>query len=108
MAVYFTNQSKPTSATIVAEIPEDFGELEIKKYYGEPGRVRVNIYTGDIKYVGPKHIEYSINSFTGCSGAIVFLLDKDQPASVDASDFGKAVAVHSGAHPLSKLWLFDQ
>ncbi|CAB9531727.1 expressed unknown protein [Seminavis robusta] len=62
---FFTNQTKPTRATIVgaddAEIPEDFGESEIKKYYGEPGRV--NIYTGEIKYVGPKHIEYSINSF---------------------------------------------
>jgi len=102
MAVFFTNQTKPTRATIVgaddAEIPEDFGESEIKKYYGEPGRV--NIYTGEIKYVGPKHIEYSINSFTGCSGAVVFLLDKDQPASVDQSDWGKAVAIHSGAHPL--------
>ncbi|KAG7340756.1 hypothetical protein IV203_024299 [Nitzschia inconspicua] len=102
MAVFFTNQTKPTRATIAgaedAEIPEDFGEAEIKKYYGEPGRV--NIYTGEIKYVGPKHIEYSINSFTGCSGAVVFLLDKDQPASVDQSDWGRAVAIHSGAHPL--------
>mmetsp|Transcript_33334 Transcript_33334/g.50290 ORF Transcript_33334/g.50290 Transcript_33334/m.50290 type:complete len:143 (+) Transcript_33334:1004-1432(+) len=102
MAVFFTNQTKPTRATIVgandAEIPDDFGKSEIKKYYGEPGRV--NIYTGEIKYVGPKHIEYSINSFTGCFGAIVFLLDKDQPASVDQSDWGRAVAIHSGAHPL--------
>jgi hypothetical protein len=97
----FTNQTKPTRATIVGaddgEIPEAFGASEIKKYYGEPGRV--NIYTGEIKYVGPKHIEYSINSFTGCAGAIVFLLDMDQPSSVDQSDWGKAVAIHSGAHP---------
>jgi hypothetical protein len=101
MAVFFTNQTKPTRATIVGaddgEIPEAFGASEIKKYYGEPGRV--NIYTGEIKYVGPKHIEYSINSFTGCAGAIVFLLDMDQPSSVDQSDWGKAVAIHSGAHP---------
>jgi len=102
MAVFFTSQSKPTRETIKGaddgEIPDDFGELKIKNFYGETDQV--NIYTGEIKYVGPKHIEYSINSFTGCSGAVVFLLDKDQPASVDQSDWGRAVAIHSGAHPL--------
>jgi hypothetical protein len=32
-----------------------------------------------IKYVGATHIEYDTNSFTGRSGAAVFLLNKDQP-----------------------------
>ena len=40
-----------------------------------------------------------MNSFTGCSGAIVFLLDRNQPESVQQCDYGKAVAVHGGCHP---------
>jgi hypothetical protein len=30
---------------------------------------------------------------------IVFLLDQNQPASIQQSDFGHAVAIHSGSHP---------
>jgi hypothetical protein len=59
----------------------------------------VNVYTGEINRVGSSHIEYNNNSFEGCSGAIVFLLDKNQPASVKESDYGCAIAVHAGAHP---------
>ena len=99
IAIRFTEDSRPTPETIVgaADI-EALKDLNIDTYYGQPGHV--NIYTGEIKYVGPKHIEYSINSFTGCSGAVVFLLDQNQPDSVDQTDWGKAIAVHSGAHPL--------
>lgn len=102
MAVSFTQQTKPTCVTRVGpdadEIPEHFGESAIKKlYYGEPDQV--NIYTGEIKYLGSKHIECSINSFSGWAGDIVFLLDMDEPASVDQSDWGKAVAIYSGTHP---------
>jgi hypothetical protein len=58
---------------------------------GVPGRVY--IYTGRITFVGENHIEHDINTFTGCAGAIVFLLDKDQPASVNRVDHGNAIAV---------------
>lgn len=64
--------------------------------FGEPRRT--NIYTGEIVRVGLHHIECSINSFEGCSGAVVFLLDKKQPSSVLESDWGCAIAVHAGAH----------
>lgn len=38
-----------------------------------------------------KHIEYNINSFTGCSRAVVFLLDKGQPEdSVQECDYAGA------------------
>eukprot|EP00957_Ditylum_brightwellii_P146359 11143858-Ditylum_brightwellii.AAC.1 len=60
----------------------NFSEEDIAKYYGLPGQV--NIYTGKILYVGPKHIKYDINTFTSCSRSIVFLLDVDQPLSVEA------------------------
>jgi hypothetical protein len=101
IAVKFSDDSKPNRESISREdedeIPESFGDDDLKRYFGETGKV--NIYTGEIKYVGPTHIEYSINSFTGCAGCIVFLLDQDQPPSVDQNDWGKAIAIHSGAHP---------
>lgn len=40
-----------------------------------------------------------MNSFTSCSGAIVFLLDEGQPEGVMAKDHGKAIAIHAGGHP---------
>jgi hypothetical protein len=104
IAVVFKSQSKPTNKTI-AGVGENYvaiSDKEIELIYGSPDTV--NIYTGKITYVGETHIEYNINSFTGCSGAIVFLLDNNQPPSVQSCDFGKAVAVHSQSHPiLSKL-----
>eukprot|EP00978_Attheya_sp_CCMP212_P017690 scaffold47390_cov49-Attheya_sp.AAC.4 len=100
MAVMFPKDAKPTKKTIAGafEHEVDMEETEIKKIYGEYGQV--NIYTGEIMYIGMDHIEYGINSFTGCSGGIVFLTDEGQPDSVDSCDIGKAVAIHSGSHPV--------
>jgi len=99
MAVLFTPQAKPTRQTVasfgVQEV--DISDMELERIYGQPNSV--NIYTGEIMFIGDDHIEYDINSFTGCSGATVFLLDQGQPPSVQNCDFGKAVAVHAGAHP---------
>jgi len=82
----------------VARTKKNISNEQLDEIYGKPNEV--NIYTGEITHVGEKHIEYDINSFTSCSGAIVFLLDKDQPESVDPRlDHGKAVAIHAGAHP---------
>jgi hypothetical protein len=72
-------------------------EQDLASIFGEPGKVI--IYTGTVTKVCGDHIEYDINAYTGCSGAIVFLLDTDQPASVRDVDHGKAIAVHAGAHP---------
>lgn len=99
IAVLFTSESKPTSRT-VAGVGEDtvrINDTELEAIYGLPDVV--NIYTGRITHSGSEHIEYDINTFTGCSGATVFLLDQDQPSSVQRCDFGKAVAVHAGSHP---------
>jgi V8-like Glu-specific endopeptidase len=43
-----------------------------------------------------RHLEYNINTFAGCSGATVFLLDKKQLSLVQPNDYGKAIAVHAG------------
>lgn len=60
---------------------------------------RVNIYTGEITQVAPngETFQHNINTFRGCSGALIFLLDVGQDGyGVNSSDYGKAVAVHVG------------
>jgi hypothetical protein len=37
-----------------------------------------------------------MDSFTGCAGAVVFLLDENQPKSVKKLDRGRAIAIHAG------------
>jgi hypothetical protein len=68
-------------------------ESALDDIYGVASNRKVNVYTGEILYVGVSHIEYDNNTFEGCSGAIVFLLDKDQPEFVKESDHGCAIAV---------------
>lgn len=102
IAVNFRPKAKPTKESIKGSGPKipgrDVSEQALEDIYGKPDCV--NVYTGTITFVGEKHIEYSCNTFSGCSGAVVFLLDKDQPDdSVQACDWGKAIAIHSGSHP---------
>jgi len=54
-------------------------EETLRGIFGRAKDRKANIYAGEIQYVGERHIEYDLNSFEGCSGAIVFLLDKGQP-----------------------------
>jgi hypothetical protein len=81
-------------STGIADMTED----EIKKVYGEMNKV--NIYAGEITRVcdGGLCFEHNVNNFDGCSGAIVFLLDKHQDlgSGVTEEDDGKAIAVHVG------------
>lgn len=90
-------------------LPEDAGLLgssiskeDLRNIYGHENRV--NIYTGQITRVAPggDAFEHNINTFRGCSGAIVFLLDIDQDGfGVDSSDYGKAIAVHVGGEQMA-------
>lgn len=59
------------------------------------------IHTGEIKeiYRDPPYFLHNINTIESYSGAVVFLLDKDQPDTVAKDDFGKAVAIHAAGHP---------
>jgi hypothetical protein len=102
IVVLFSTAAKPTRNAVVGagegHVAID-GE-KLAKLYGNPNVP--NIYTGTILSTGSNHIEYDLNAFTGCSGAAVFLvLDKHQPDPFNPSDFGKAIAVHAGAHPVS-------
>jgi len=45
---------------------------------------------------------HNINTFQGCSGAVIVLLDLGQDAfGVDKSDYGKAIGIHAGGEQLS-------
>ena len=75
--------------------------VELKEIYGE--KDRVNVYTGQITYVSlsGQTFGHSINTFRGCSGAVIFLLDEGQDdCGVEESDFGKAIAIHGGGDRL--------
>jgi hypothetical protein len=77
----------------------DIDQERLDQIYGR--RRHTHIYTGKITYVGEQHIEDDVNAFEGCSGAIVFLLNTDQPndSGVTVKDYGTAIAVLLGVIP---------
>lgn len=72
-------------------------QFDPKRYCGT--ELTSNIQTGTIIDVtgDGSFFAHDINTYKGCSGAIVFLLDKNQPESVREQDYGKAIAVHGAA-----------
>lgn len=73
----------------------------LKSIYGDEHQV--NIYTGEITGVSPgkEAFQHNINTFRGCSGAVIFLLDLGQDGcGVKKEDHGKAIAVHVGGDQL--------
>lgn len=71
-----------------ANVTKGITEAKIEAVLGEKDSVM--IYTGCITFDGNQHIEYNVNTYNGCSGAIVIVMDRGHP------DFGKALAVHAG------------
>lgn len=71
-------------------------EEEEKRYYGPPKKPV--ILTGEITgiYEGGKVFRHNINTYPGCSGAVIFLLDKHQTESVSERDMGCVIGVHAG------------
>ena len=62
----------------------------------------VCVFTGETTELhnnSARTFEHSINTYRGCSGAIIFLLDKRQPNEDVASHQGKAIGVHVGGKP---------
>ena len=75
---------------------------ELRLIFGQENSV--NIYTGQIVNVSQDQqtFEHNINSYRGCSGAVIFLLDHNQNGNgVNDSDHGKAIAIHAGGDELS-------
>jgi hypothetical protein len=58
----------------------------------------VCIYTGQVTEVSAngRTFCHDINTFKGCSGAIIFLLDRNQPDDVTAEFYGRAVGINVG------------
>lgn len=98
IAVFNTLQPTAKSASPDPNAPLAFTPEELAEIYGRA--LETKVYAGRITCVGENHIEYDINTFEGCSGAIVFLLDENQHESVAPEDCGKAIAIHAGTHPL--------
>lgn len=77
---------------------------EAAKYYGPPGKPV--IHTGSVTaiYGNGAVFGHSINTYEGCSGSIIFLLDKGQsPESVREDDYGKAIGIHAAGYAPSNL-----
>jgi hypothetical protein len=73
---------------------------DLTKTYGKKNLVCV--FTGEItecSSAAAGTFQHSINTFTGCAGAIVFLLDKNQPDEQAQRHAGKAIGVHVGGAP---------
>jgi hypothetical protein len=64
--------------------------------YGQ--KFQVCIYTGQVTEISTNSRTFchNINTFEGCSGAIIFLLDRNQPDDVAAELHGMAVGINVG------------
>lgn len=92
VAVYSLKGATPRTAGV-----PDMSQAEVTKIFGKPGKV--HIYTGSIRKVGAHHIEHDINTFESCKGAVIFLLDRNQPGGVLEGDHEKAIAIDAGDTP---------
>ena len=57
---------------------------------------RTQIFQGTITETYEDFFEHSINTVKGFSGAVIFLLDMNQPDSVSEELYGKAIGIHVG------------
>jgi len=90
MVIYSEVGATPSNAHA-----KSLSQEQITAIFGPP--CVVTVYTGNITKVNmsERFIEHDINTYESCSGGIIFLLDKNQPASILSEDHGKAIAVHS-------------
>ena len=84
MAIFTKQAATVKSARITG--PEDVDPTLV---YGGPNEI--SVYAGNITAVGEKFFVHDINSYRGCSGALVFLLD--------GPDAGRCIGVHIGSPP---------
>ena len=69
MAV-FAKQAANKDSAKMSQVSDTVSPAQV---YG--GADEINIYTGTITGIGQRHFEHNMNSYRGCSGAIVFLLE---------------------------------
>ena len=81
----------------VSDTGVSMSEETLRKLVGDKNSLCV--FAGEIAALHDnpeKSFEHSINTYQGCSGAIIFLLDKHQPAVEIAQHKGNAIGVHVG------------
>jgi hypothetical protein len=68
----------------------------LEDFYGQ--KLQACIYTGEVTEISAKAQTFchNINTFEGCSGAVVFLLDRNQQVELEDTFHGMAVGVHVG------------
>jgi hypothetical protein len=76
-----------------AKAPPD---TDLVQLYGQ--KFQVCIYTGQVTKISAngRTFCHNINTFNGCSGAIIFLLDRNQPDDITAEFHGMAVGINVG------------
>jgi hypothetical protein len=69
---------------------------DLVQVYGQ--KFQVCIYTGQVTEISANGWTFchNINTFKGCSGAIIFLLDRNQSDDVAAEFYGRAVGINVG------------
>ena len=74
--------------------------VALEDFYGQ--KLQACIYTGEVTEISAsrKTFCHNINTFEGCSGAVVFLLDRNQEVGLEAFH-GMAVGVHVGGLDLT-------
>lgn len=80
--------------------------IDLVARYGP--RQQACIYTGEVTEISAngKTFGHDINTFEGCSGAVIFLLDEGQPDDLDSDLYGLAVGIHSGGLDISNNFAF--
>jgi hypothetical protein len=70
--------------------------LTLEDFYGQ--KLQACIYTGEVTEISAngQSFSHNINTFEGCSGAVVFLLDRNQEVELEEKFHGMAVGVHVG------------
>lgn len=98
MAIYRTFEVMAADVGLPSNVLSP-GELRL--IFGQEDRT--NVYTGQIMKIAPDKqvFEHNINSFGGCAGAVIFLLDLEQHEGVSEGDYGKAIAIHVGGQQLA-------
>ena len=74
---------------MISSSAEDITDRLFEKVYGKERDVM--IYTGTILEAGEDNIEYDINTYKGCSGSAVIVLDRTH----NVEFFGEVIAVHA-------------
>jgi hypothetical protein len=89
------NHARVTNEGTIGQLSQE----EEAKYYGPPNMPVIQTGVITAVYGNGAVFGHSINTYEGCSGATIFLLDNDQPPeSVERHDWGRAIGIHAAGY----------